>query len=161
MGKQRYWLMKSEPNTYSYADLVRAGRTSWEGVRNYQARNLLRDEVKLGDEVLFYHSSCDPPGAVGICRVVREGYPDHTAFDEASPYYDEKSDPEKPRWYMVDVEPVRALTRTVTLEELKAQAKRLGDFALIRKGNRLSVIPVSAAQWKVILALEQARSDDT
>ena len=151
-----YWLMKSEPSVFSYDDLERSPdkTTHWEGVRNYQARNMMRDKMKVGDQVFFYHSSCDEPGVVGIAEVVREGYPDHTAFDKKARYYDEKSDPDKPRWYMVDVRAVRPLSRTITLAELKDNASKLGDFALLRRGNRLSVMPVTASQWKKVLALE-------
>ena len=149
------WLFKSEPEVFSYADLEgeKKKTTHWEGVRNYQARNMLRDQIKLGDRVFFYHSNCPEPGIVGIAEVVKEGYPDHTAFDAKARYYDEKSVADKPRWYMVDIRAVRALQRVIPLSELKAQEK-LDGLALIRRGNRLSVLPVSDAHWQEILALE-------
>jgi predicted RNA-binding protein with PUA-like domain len=150
-----YWLMKSEPDAFSIDDLAAApGQTThWDGVRNYQARNMMRDEMRPGDQVLFYHSNTEPPGVVGIAEVVRGGYPDHTAFDPRDRHYDPKSDPGNPRWYMVDVRLVRKFARTVTLAELK-QHPELTELALVRRGNRLSVIPVSAAQWRCILAME-------
>ncbi|MCB9555616.1 MAG: EVE domain-containing protein [Deltaproteobacteria bacterium] len=149
-----YWLMKSEPTTYSFADLKAAKNqtTSWEGVRNYQARTMLRDRVKNGDTVFFYHSSCDEPGVVGLARVVREGYPDHTAFDPGQRYYDPKSDPDKPRWFMVDVKYEREVPRLVSLAMMRDEP-RLADFALLRRGNRLSVLPVSDQHAAVILEL--------
>ena len=152
----QYWLMKTEPTTFSFDDLLGSPdqTTCWEGVRNYQARNMMRDQMKVGDQVLFYHSSCAEPGVVGIGEVVREGYPDHTAFDPDARYYDDKSDPNKPRWFMVDVHAVRALARNVTLAELK-QEPALSDMPLLRKGNRLSVLPVTAAQYEHVLRLER------
>ncbi len=149
-----YWLMKSEPDTFGI-DHLEANRTEpWDGVRNYQARNMMRDEMKKGDRVFFYHSNCKEPGVVGLARVEREGYPDFTAFDPAQKYYDPKSDPQKPRWYMVDLAFERKLGRTIGLHELKGHAAALGDFPLLRRGNRLSVMPVSAEQWDYILGLE-------
>jgi predicted RNA-binding protein with PUA-like domain len=149
-----YWLMKSEPDTFGIGDLARRPRKTshWDGVRNYQARNYLMT-MKKGDEVLFYHSSCAEPGVVGLAKVVKEAYPDHTAFDPDDPHFDPKSDPAEPRWHMVDVQFVRKLPRTITLEQLKANPK-LADFALVRRGNRLSVLPVTPAQWRAILAME-------
>jgi predicted RNA-binding protein with PUA-like domain len=149
-----YWLVKSEPDAFSIDDLyARPKRTEhWDGVRNYQARNYLRD-MRKGDEVLFYHSSCEVPGVVGIVRVAREAYPDHTAFDPDDPHYDAKSDPDNPRWFMVDVKYVRKLKRTIALTELKDNP-RLEDMALVRRGNRLSVVPVTDAQWRAVLAME-------
>jgi predicted RNA-binding protein with PUA-like domain len=152
-----YWLMKSEPNEFGIDDLARMpGKTEhWDGVRNYQARNMMRDQMKVGDQVLFYHSNCAEPGIVGIAKVVRDGYPDFTAFDPEDPHYDPKSDPDNPRWYMVDVKFVRKLKRTITLQELKVHAdSALADMPLVRRGNRLSVMPVSEAQWHFILSLE-------
>ncbi len=151
-----YWLLKSEPTVFGIDALaVRPGQTEhWDGVRNYQARNLLRDALRRGDRAFFYHSNTAQPGIVGIVEIVRAGYPDHTAFDPASDYYDPGSDPAAPRWYMVDVRLVRKLRRTITLAALKAQAGRLGDFALLRRGNRLSVLPVTPEQWALILDLE-------
>ncbi len=151
----QYWLMKSEPDVFSIDDLAsRPDQTEpWDGVRNYQARNMMRDQMKVGDQVFFYHSNTQPPGIVGIAEVVREGYPDHTAFDPEDPHYDPKSDPDKPRWFMVDVRFVRKLSRTITLAELKEQPE-LDGLPLIRKGNRLSVMPVDKAHWDFILTLE-------
>mgnify|MGYP003612959239 FL=1 len=151
-----YWLLKSEPNTFSIADLETAPdkTTSWEGVRNYQARNFMRDDFRLGDPAFFYHSGTATPALVGIVEVVRESYPDATAFDPVSPYYDPASTPANPRWQRVDVRLIRRLRRAISLAELKRHSAVLGDFALLRRGNRLSVLPVSAAQWAFILALE-------
>ena len=151
-----YWLMKSEPETFSIDDLASAPKKTehWDGVRNYQARNMMRDEMKVGDQVFFYHSNCKEPGIVGIAEVVREGYPDHTAFDPFEHYFDPKSDPDNPRWYMVDVRFVRKLKRTITLQELKEHAEQLKGLPLIRKGNRLSIMSVSKKQWEFILGLE-------
>jgi len=150
-----YWLMKSEPDVFGIEDLKRcpAKTEPWDGVRNYQARNMMRDDMKKGDLVFFYHSNCKQPGIVGIMKVVREGYPDHTAFDAKEKYFDPKSDPDNPRWYMVDVRYVRMLKRVITLTELKTH-KQLADFPLVRRGNRLSVMPVSKKDWDFILALE-------
>jgi predicted RNA-binding protein with PUA-like domain len=153
--------MKSEPDAFGIDDLAaRPGQTEpWDGVRNYQARNMMRDEMKCGDTVLFYHSNTQEPGIVGIAEVVREGYPDHTAFDPDAKYYDPKSDPDEPRWFMVDLRYVRHLRRTITLTELKAVAADdpdgpLAGLQLVRRGNRLSIMPVTDAQWELILALE-------
>jgi predicted RNA-binding protein with PUA-like domain len=151
-----YWLMKSEPEEFSIDDLRRrpGKREPWDGVRNYQARNMMRDEMKKGDLVFFYHSNCETPGIVGIAKVVKEGYPDPTAFDPNDAHYDPKSDPDAPRWYHVDVGYVRKLARTISLAELKEHAQQLGDFPLLRRGNRLSVMPVTQSQWDYVLALE-------
>lgn len=150
-----YWLMKSEPDVFGIDDLAnRPDQTEpWDGVRNYQARNMMRDDMKVGDQVFFYHSNTQPPGIVGIAEVVREGYPDHTAFDPEDPHYDPQSDPDKPRWFMVDVAFRRKLKRTITLGELKERPE-LEGLPLIRKGNRLSVMPVSKEHWDFILSLE-------
>lgn len=155
----QYWLMKSEPDVFGIDDLAqRPGQTEpWDGVRNYQARNMMRDQMQPGDQVFFYHSNCKPPGIVGIAEVVKPGYPDHTAFEPTSKYYDPKSDPEKPRWYMVDVKFVRRLDRPITLDELKTHEDALSDFPLLRRGNRLSVMPVTEQQWDYILGLESAQ----
>ena len=152
-----YWLMKSEPDVYGIDDLAAAPRRTdhWDGVRNYQARNMMRDQMRKGDLAFFYHSNCPEPGIVGIMKIVREGYPDHTAFDPKEKYYDPKSDPEKPRWYMVDVQFVRRLKRKITLAELK-KYKELEGLPLLRKGNRLSIMPVTEAQWEFILGLENS-----
>lgn len=151
----KYWLMKSEPDTFGIEDLkMRPIQTEhWDGVRNYQARNMMRDEMKQGDQVFFYHSNCDEPGIVGLMEVVKEAYPDHTAFDPNDKHFDPKSDPAKPTWMMVDVKYVRTLSRNITLTELK-QKPELADLALVRRGNRLSIIPVTKAQWDYILSLE-------
>jgi predicted RNA-binding protein with PUA-like domain len=150
-----YWLVKSEPDEFSIDDLYKAPKRTehWDGVRNYQARNFMRDGMKKGDEVFFYHSNCDTPGIVGIAKVAREAYPDHTAFDPDDPHYDPKSDPDDPRWLMVDVKYVRKLKRTIPLSELKENPK-LENMALVRKGNRLSVMPVSEQEWNAILDME-------
>jgi predicted RNA-binding protein with PUA-like domain len=125
----------------------------WDGVRNYQVRNMMRDEMKTGDLAFFYHSNCPQPGIAGILKIVSEGYPDHTAFDPKGKYFDPKSDPAKPRWYMVDVRYVRKLKRVITLAELKAQ-RQLADLPLVKRGNRLSIMPVSKQQWDYILSME-------
>ena len=150
-----YWLIKSEPDEFSIDDLRSCprGTDHWDGVRNYQARNFMRDDMKKGDEVFFYHSNCKEPGIVGLARVVRESYPDHTAFDPDDPHYDPKSDPQKPTWFMVDVKFVRTLRRNISLKELKAEPA-LEGLALVRRGNRLSVMPVSDDHWKHILEME-------
>jgi predicted RNA-binding protein with PUA-like domain len=153
----RYWLFKSEPETFSI-DHLRACRNStehWDGVRNYQARNMLRDEVKQGDEVLFYHSNCSPPGIVGIAKVVKAGYPDFTAWDPRSDHFDPKTDPDKPRWFMVDVKFVRKFKRMITLDELK-QNPKLESMLILRNGNRLSITPVTDGQCKAILKMAEA-----
>lgn len=151
----KYWLMKSEPEVFSIDDLKNRpnGTEHWDGVRNYQARNMLRDQMRKGDLAFFYHSNCKEPGIVGITEIVREGYPDFTAFDPQSPYYDPASSPDNPRWYMVDVQFVRTLKRIVTLTELKGH-RELADMPLLQRGNRLSVIPVTHEQWRFILDLE-------
>jgi len=151
----RYWLMKSEPDTFSISDLSeRPLQTEhWDGVRNYQARNMMRDDMKLGDHVFFYHSNCDLPGIVGIMEVVKEGYADYSAFDPDDKHFDPKSSADKPTWIMVDVRFVRQFSRTISLKELK-QHPALADLALVRRGNRLSIMPVTAEQWVYILALE-------
>ena len=153
-----YWLMKSEPEVFGIDDLAaRPKKTEpWDGVRNYQARNMMRDQMRRGDLAFFYHSNCEPPGIVGVMEVVREGYPDPTQFDPRSKYHDPKSDPDNPRWYLVDVRLKKRFGRLVSLAELREQAPALGDFALLRKGNRLSVMPVPEAAWQHILALAGA-----
>ncbi len=152
-----YWLMKSEPDVFGIDHLAARPRQTepWDGVRNYQARNMLRDQMQVGDMVFFYHSNCAEPGIVGIMEVTRAGYPDHTAIDPEEKYYDPKSDPENPRWYMVDVRYVRHLRRNVPLAELKQHADGpLRNMPLVRKGNRLSIMPVAPEQWEFILSLE-------
>lgn len=149
-----YWLFKTEPSSFSWEDLNNApGKiTSWDGVRNYQARNFLRDSIKKGDGVLFYHSVQKPTAIVGIAKVVKESYPDHTAFDPGSKYFDPKSKPENPTWFMVDVKAVRALEYPLTLDAMKGEAK-LARMELLKKGSRLSVQPVQETEWKRILEL--------
>ncbi|MBV6689972.1 EVE domain-containing protein [Xanthomonas euvesicatoria pv. physalidis] len=154
-ARKRYWLMKSEPDTFSIDDLERVGTEPWNGVRNYQARNFMRDGMQLGDGVFFYHSNCKVPGIVGIAKVASAAYPDDTQFDPSSDYHDPKSTREDPRWMLVDVAFERKLARTISLDEIKQQADALGEgFALIARGNRLSILPVTAAQWKLLLAME-------
>jgi predicted RNA-binding protein with PUA-like domain len=150
-----YWLMKSEPDVFGIDHLASRPKQTehWDGVRNYQARNMLRDQMQVGDQVFFYHSNCKVPGIVGIAEIARAGYPDHTARNPDGKYYDPKSTAEKPIWYMVDVRLVRKLRRTISLEELK-QRPELADMPLVRRGNRLSVMPVSLQEWEAILALE-------
>jgi len=151
-----YWLIKSEPEAFSIDDLAaRPDRTEhWDGVRNYQARNFMRDGMQIGDRAFFYHSNCKPPGIVGICEVVSAPYPDHTAFDPQSKYFDPASDPGDPRWVMVDVRLVRRTRRLISLDEIKRHAGRLDGFPLIRRGNRLSVMPVAEEHWNFLLSLE-------
>jgi predicted RNA-binding protein with PUA-like domain len=154
-ARRRYWLMKSEPDVFSIDDLARVGTEPWTGVRNYQARNFMRDGMQVGDGVLFYHSNATPPGIAGTATVASAAYPDPTQFDPDSEYYDPKATREQPRWHLVDVAFERRLKRTVTLDEIRAQADALGeDFPLIRRGTRLSVLPVTAAQWRHLLSLE-------
>jgi predicted RNA-binding protein with PUA-like domain len=152
-----HWLLKTEPDAFSVDDLAKAPRqtTCWDGVRNYQARNSLRDSLKVGDEAFIYHSSCATPGITGVARVVSEGYPDHTAFDRKHVHYDEGSDRSKPRWYMVDIQLLRRLKRVITLDELRPHATReLKNLVLLQKGSRLSVQPVGSDEWRFILSLE-------
>ena len=154
----RYWLMKSEPEAFSIDDLARAknGTTRWDGVRNYQARNFLRDEISIGDGVLFYHSSVDPPAVVGTARVVRAGYPDPTQFDSSGGHFDPDSARDAPRWFAVDIAFGEKFPQPVTLPELRAE-RSLGDMVLLQRGSRLSVQPVAAAEWKRIVKLGARR----
>lgn len=151
----KYWLMKSEPGEFSIDDLERRPNQTepWDGVRNYQARNMMRDEMNPGDLAFFYHSNCEVPGIVGIARIASPTYPDSTAFDPNDKHYDPASDPSNPRWYRVDVQFVRKLARTISLKELKNRSE-LQNLPLVRRGNRLSVMPVSEAEWNFILSLE-------
>jgi predicted RNA-binding protein with PUA-like domain len=152
-----YWLLKSEPDTFSIDHLGKAPKqtTVWDGVRNFQARNMLRDAMKKGDLAFFYHSSCDVPGIAGIVSVVREGYPDVTAFDPKHHHYDADSKKDAPRWFAVDLKLVRKLKRVISLDELRKYAdKKLQDFVLLRRGNRLSVMPVAKKDWDFVLSLE-------
>ena len=153
--RKHYWLMKSEPTDFSIDDLKRVGTEPWTGVRNYQARNFMRDGMRVGDSVLFYHSNCEVPGIYGIGEVTSAAYPDPTQFQKKSKYYDDKATPAEPRWLLVDVGFVRKLESPIPLETIRAHADAFGeDFALTRKGTRLSVLPVTAAQWKTLLSLE-------
>ena len=151
---KKYWLMKSEPDEFSIDALSKVGVEPWSGVRNYQARNYMTRDMKVGDGILFYHSNCAVPGVAGLAEVASTAYPDPTQFQPKSDYYDAASKPEEPRWWLVDVGFKRKFKRVVSLDELRAQADALGDFALLRRGNRLSVLPVTAAQYKHILSLE-------
>ena len=150
----RYWLMKSEPDVFSIDDLQqRRGQTEhWDGVRNYQARNMMRDDMRINDLVLFYHSNCKVPGIAGIAHVVKEAYADFTSWDPESKYFDPKSTPDNPRWFMVDIKFVRKFKNVVPLDELK-QHPILSDMPLLRRGNRLSVMPVAKSHWDYILKL--------
>lgn len=150
----KYWLVKTEPDSFSIEDLKRSPKqtTCWDGVRNYQARNMLRDEMQLGDRVLVYHSSVDPPCVVGIAKVVKAGYPDHTAWDKKHDHYDAASTPENPRWFMVDLQLEKIFPRPLTLEELRA-APALKQMELLRKGSRLSVQPVRKKEFEAVLKL--------
>ena len=152
-----HWLLKSEPGTFGIDDLAAlpGKTTAWDGVRNYQARNMLRDSMRTGDTAFFYHSSCDVPGIAGIVKIVKEGYPDKTAFDRKHHHYDPESRPDEPRWYVVDIKLQRKLKRIITLDELRRNAKDdLSDFVILRRGNRLSVTPVTQAEWDFVLTLE-------
>lgn len=149
------WLFKSEPDTYGIDDLARDRIEPWTGIRNYQVRNMIRDDMNLGDEIIFYHSSCKEPGAAGMARISGIARPDPLQFDPASAYYDGKSSKDDPRWLAVDIEFVRKFDRIVTLVELK-QHPGLADFKLNRRGNRLSIFPVSSGQRDIILMLERA-----
>ncbi len=156
MAERSYWLVKSEPNTYSFSDLQREddGTAEWDGVRNYQARNTMRDDMKVGDGVLFYHSNVKPMAVVGTATVVGEGYPDNTAWDPSSEHPDPKSTPDKPIWYMVDIKAASEFARPVTLEEIK-QTPGLEKMALVNR-SRLSVQPVRPDEWRIIVALGSA-----
>lgn len=149
-----HWLFKSEPNAFSIDDLKnRPEQTEhWDGVRNYQVRNLLRDQIKVGDLAFFYHSNCSPPGIVGIMKIVQSGYPDFTALDPLGDHYDAKSTATHPRWFMVDVRFVKKFSRMMTLEEIK-QHPPLKNMAVAKTGSRLSITPVSSGEWESILAL--------
>ena len=152
-----HWLLKSEPNSFSIDALSKAPKqtTAWDGVRNFQARNMLRDSMKKGDQAFFYHSSCEVPGIAGIVAIVKDGYPDRTAFDPKHHHHDADSKPEAPRWFVVDVKLVRKFARIITLDELRRHAaESLKDFVLLRRGNRLSVMPVTTKDWEFVLTLE-------
>ncbi len=149
-----YWLFKSEPESFSFSDLQSAPNqtTGWDGVRNYQARNLLRDTIQVGDQVFFYHSNAEPPAIVGIAKVVQAGHPEPSALDHTHPYYDEKSDPGNPTWYQVKIQAVKLVEPHLTLTDLRA-VPELANMVLLKKGSRLSVQPVTEAEWKVITTL--------
>lgn len=147
----KYWLMKSEPSEVSIDDALRIGAAPWFGVRNYQARNFMRDQMQLGDGVLFYHSSCEEPGVVGIAEVASTPYPDATQFDASSHYYDPKATPENPRWILVDVKAIRK-TRVLSLAEMRTN-EDLASMVVLQKGSRLSITPVTASEWKTVLKL--------
>jgi predicted RNA-binding protein with PUA-like domain len=151
----QYWLMKSEPSVFGIDDLARAPRkrSAWDGVRNYQVRNMLRDQMRKGDLAFFYHSSCPEPGIYGVSRIVKEGYPDSTAFDPTHDHFDPKSDPADPTWYMVDVELVERFERPILLDTLRTHAAKLPELLLLRRGNRLSITPLTTDEWRYIHAL--------
>ncbi len=154
----QYWLFKSEPETFSIDALIKSTKqtTHWEGVRNYQVRNMLRDDMKKGDLAFFYHSNCTPPGITGVIEIVSTGYPDDSAWNSKSKYFDPKSTPEKPLWYMVDVKFIKKFDRMITLEELKV-CPGLQTMQVARKGNRLSITLVTKDEWKVILAMAKCK----
>jgi len=152
-SKKRYWLMKSEPSVFSIDDLKACKVTCWDGVRNYQARNFMRDEMKMGDGVLFYHSNVQPSGIAGLAEVAKEAYPDYTAFDPKDVHYDPKSDPAHPAWYMVDVKYIKSCNSIIPLSRLKT-IPGLKNMALFKYG-RLSVQPVTPKEWKIILSLPE------
>ena len=147
-----YWLMKSEPDVYGIDDLERDGREMWDSIRNYQARNMMRDDMRIGDKVFFYHSNCKEPAIAGIARVASKPYPDPTQFDEKSRYFDPKSSKAEPRWILVDVAFVRKFKKPITLAEIKAN-KGLEDMILVRRGNRLSIMPIEKDHWDLILTM--------
>lgn len=157
-AQRNYWLVKSEPDVFSIDDLMKAKgrRTCWDGVRNYTARNFMRDEMKKGDGVLYYHSNAKPPGVAGIAEVVKEGYPDHTQFDPEDGHFDPKSDPENPRWFMVDVKGIEKFPDYVSLDDLKGNRK-LEEMAVVQRGQRLSVQRVTAAEWREVLKMGGAK----
>ena len=144
-----HWLMKSEPHVYPWSQLVADGSTHWDGVRNYQARNIMRDDMKLGDLVLFYHSNCKPPHVAGVARVCKEGYPDHTAQDPTSNYFDAKATPDNPRWIMVDIEPIQSMPELVPLPDLRDNVE-LEGMPLLQRFSRLSVQSVSKKNFKIV-----------
>lgn len=149
-----YWLFKSEPNEFSFEDLKKEKKktTFWDGVRNYQARNFLRDDIKKGDGVLFYHSNADPLAVIGFCEIIKEGYPDHTQFDPDNKHFDPKADETKPTWFMVDIRLKKEFKVPVTIDQIKANP-RLKNMKLIQRGNRLSVMPVTKNEWDEILKM--------
>lgn len=154
MTMPNYWLMKTEPESYSIDDLERDGRTFWEGIRNYQARNFIRDSVKPGDGVLFYHSNAQPPSIVGIAEVETHAYPDHTQFDPQTKYFDPKASPQNPTWMMVDLKFVRKFASPLTLTELKA-TPGLEEMVVTKRGSRLSVQPVTPQEWEIVTGMRK------
>lgn len=150
----KYWLMKNEPEDYSIDDLKNDKTEPWDGIRNYQVRNMIRDDMKKGDQAFFYHSNCEAPGIYGIMEICKESYQDHTAFDRKAKHYDKKSRPGAPTWLMVDVKFKRKLRRTICLTELKSH-KKLSDMRVVQRGNRLSITEVSKQDWLFILSLEK------
>ncbi len=148
----QYWLMKSEPDAFSIDDLEAGGAEPWDGIRNYEARNFIRDAMRTGDRVLFYHSNCEPPGIVGIAEIASEPRPDPTAFESGAKYFDPKSDPDNPRWFLVDVAFVEKFGRIVPLSELR-EVPELDGMRLLQKGNRLSITPVTRAEYDCIVRL--------
>ncbi len=151
-----YWLFKSEPSTYSIDDLANAANNTdhWDGIRNYTVRNMIRNQIKKNDQGFFYHSSCSKPGIIGIVKVTKESYPDHTAFDPSSKYFDEKSDLDSPRWFMFDVKLIKKFPAIIPLELLRKE-NSLNGMQLLKKGNRLSITSVSAIQWEHIISLAE------
>ena len=150
----KYWLMKNEPEDYGIDDLKRDKTEHWDGIRNYQVRNMIRDDMSIGDMAFFYHSNCDIPGIYGLMTINSKAYPDHTAFDKKAKYYDLKSDKNKPTWLMVDVKYKRKLNKIITLKELKSK-KELSEMRVVQKGNRLSITEVAKKDWEYILSLEK------
>lgn len=150
----KFWLMKSEPNIFSIDDLAKSKNqtTYWDGVRNYQARNFIRDEIKIGDRVIFYHSNSEPPGAVGICEVVTEAYPDFTQFDPNNSHYDLKSKIDSPKWFMVDIKLIKIFSHFVSIDEMR-ENKKLDGMKLLQRGNRLSVIPLTKQEFDEIVKM--------
>ena len=150
----KYWLMKNEPDDYSIDDLKKDKTEPWDGIRNYQVRNMIRDDMRIGDIAFYYHSNCDIPGIYGLMTINSKAYPDHTAFDKKAKYYDIKSDKKKPTWLMVDVKYKRKLKNPITLKELKSE-KKLSNMKVVQKGNRLSITEVEKKDWEYILSLEK------
>ena len=150
----KYWLMKNEPEDYGIDDLKKDKTEHWDGIRNYQVRNMIRDDMNIGDIAFFYHSNCEIPGIYGLMTINSKAYPDHTAFDKKAKYYDVKSDKNKPTWLMVDVKYKRKLSNAITLKELKSK-KELSEMRVVQKGNRLSITEVTEKDWEYILSLEK------
>jgi predicted RNA-binding protein with PUA-like domain len=150
----KYWLMKNEPEDYGIDDLKKDKTEHWDGIRNYQVRNMIRDDMSIGDIAFFYHSNCEIPGIYGLMTINSKAYPDHTAFDKKAKYYDVKSDKNKPTWLMVDVKYKRKLSNAITLKELKSK-KKLSEMRVVQKGNRLSITEVTEKDWEYILSLEK------